>query len=215
MPGLPLWLEVVLAAPPMILAIAFHELAHGWVARELGDPTAQNAGRITLNPLKHIDPMGTLILPGLMILLHMPFLFGWAKPVPVDWRRLRHPRRDMALVAAAGPLANLGMLIGWLVLMKLVVLLAGSVPWLKPLLYMGWTGIIANLVLMIVNLVPIPPLDGGRVAISLLPRTAALWLNRLQPYGLLLILLLMATGLLGRILGPLLNLAERSLLRLL
>jgi Zn-dependent protease len=214
MQAIPLWLEIVLAAPPLILAIAFHELAHGWVARELGDPTAQEAGRITLNPLKHIDPMGTLILPGLMILLHVPFIFGWAKPVPVDWRRLRHPRRDMALVAAAGPLANLGMLLAWLLILKCAALLAGSVPWFKPLLYMGWTGIIANLVLMTVNLLPIPPLDGGRVAISLLPRTAAIWLNRLQPYGLMLILLLMATGLLGRVLGPILHFAERSLLSL-
>jgi len=194
--------RVVVWALPVLFAITVHEVAHGWVARKLGDPTAMLLGRLTLNPIKHIDPIGTVVVP-IALLLMGGFIFGWAKPVPVTWENLRHPKRDMALVAVAGPLANLLMAILWALIMKLGLTFGASMPSLAwPLIYMGGAGIAINAILMLLNLLPIPPLDGGRVLAGLLPGPWAWKLNRIEPYGLIILVLLLATGMLGRILGP-------------
>jgi Zn-dependent protease len=187
---------------PVLFAITVHEVAHGWVARRLGDPTAFMLGRLTLNPIKHIDPVGTVLVP-LALLMLGGFVFGWAKPVPVTWENLRHPKRDMALVAAAGPGANLVMALLWALVMKLGMLLEGSVDAVAiPLLYMGFAGITINLVLMVLNLLPLPPLDGGRVVAGLLPGRLSWQFGRLEPYGLIIILGLLFMGWLGHLLWP-------------
>lgn len=187
---------------PVLFAITVHEVAHGWVARRLGDPTAFMLGRLTLNPIKHIDPVGTVLVP-LALLLIGGFVFGWAKPVPVTWENLRHPKRDMALVAAAGPGANLVMALLWALAMKLGMLLEGSVDAVAiPLIYMGFAGITINLVLMVLNLLPLPPLDGGRVVAGLLPGRLSWQFGRLEPYGLIIILGLLFMGWLGHLLWP-------------
>ncbi|HEB99173.1 MAG TPA: site-2 protease family protein [Thiotrichales bacterium] len=196
---------------PLIFAITVHEVAHGWVASKLGDPTARMLGRLTLNPIKHIDPIGTLLVPGILLLLG-GFIFGWAKPVPVDWRNLRNPRRDMALVAAAGPGANLAMAIGWTLIAKVGLLLAPVSPWVSlPLILMGKVGIYLNLILMVLNLLPLPPLDGGRVLVGLLPPQAAASVARIEPYGFYILLALLFFGVLGRIIGPPIFVLERLL----
>lgn len=189
-------------ALPVLFAITVHEVAHGWVAKHLGDPTAEMLGRLTLNPLRHIDPVGTLLVPGMLLLLG-GFIFGWAKPVPVTYENLRNPKRDMAIVAAAGPLANLLMAAGWALLLKVAIGLSGDLDWVAlPLLYMSGAGITINVILMVLNLLPLPPLDGGRVLTGLLPDRAAWQLGRIEPYGFIILLALLATGLLGRLLGP-------------
>jgi Zn-dependent protease len=187
---------------PVLFAITVHEVAHGWVARRLGDPTAFMLGRLTLNPIKHIDPVGTVLVP-LALLMLGGFVFGWAKPVPVTWENLRHPKRDMALVAAAGPGANLVMALLWALAMKLGMLLEGSVDAVAiPLIYMGFAGITINLVLMVLNLLPLPPLDGGRVVAGLLPGRLSWQFGRLEPYGLIILLGLLFMGWLGHLLWP-------------
>jgi len=197
--------QVVVLVLPVLFAITVHEAAHGWVANKLGDSTARLQGRVTLNPIKHIDPIGTVILPLGMYLL-TGFMFGWAKPVPVDWRKLRNPRRDMALVAIAGPGSNLIMALLWAVGMQVGVHLLETLPWVGyPLIYMGTAGIMINSVLMVLNLLPILPLDGGRVVASLLPAKWALPYARLEPWGLFIIVGLLASGLLGSIIGPVLS----------
>ena len=189
-------------ALPVLFAITIHEVAHGWVAKKLGDPTAMMMGRLTLNPLKHIDPIGTIVVP-LALVLMGGFIFGWAKPVPVTWDNLRNPKRDMALVALAGPLANLVMAFGWALIMKVGFMLGDDFSWLAwPLIYMGGAGIAINGVLMLLNLLPVPPLDGGRVMAGLLPGPWAWKLSRIEPYGLMIMVGLMVTGMLGKILGP-------------
>jgi Zn-dependent protease len=198
---------IAVLALPLLFAITVHEAAHGWVANRLGDHTALMLGRVTFNPLKHIDPVGTVIVPLAILLLSTlsgaTFLFGWAKPVPVDWRKLNHPRRDMALVALAGPGANLIMALFWGLMIKLGVMLIGTSDWVAmPLVYMGAAGVLINLVLMTLNLFPLLPLDGGRVLASLLPPRLAYRFSRLEPYGLIILLLLIFTGVLGRILLP-------------
>jgi len=193
---------------PALFAITVHEVAHGWMAKRLGDPTAQMLGRLTLNPLKHIDPFGTVLLPLAMLLLRFPFIFGWAKPVPVTWENLKKPKRDMAIVAAAGPGSNLIMGILWALVIKLGALLASHVSTgLIFLSYMGVAGIFINAVLMVLNLLPIPPLDGGRVLVGLLPGPMAWKVSRIEPYGMIIVIVLFVTGILGHILGPLISLA--------
>lgn len=194
--------RVVVWALPVLFAITVHEVAHGWVARKLGDPTAMMLGRLTLNPLKHIDPIGTVVVP-IVLMLMGGFIFGWAKPVPVTWENLKNPKRDMALVAIAGPLSNLVMAILWALVMKLGFLLGSNFATLAwPLIYMGGAGIAINAILMLLNLLPIPPLDGGRVLAGLLPGPWSWQLSRIEPYGLMIMVALLATGMLGKILGP-------------
>jgi len=193
--------RIAVWALPVLFAITVHEVAHGWVAKRLGDPTAMMMGRLTLNPLKHIDPVGTVLIPGILLLIG-GFVFGWAKPVPVTWENLRHPKRDMAIVAAAGPVANLVMALLWAAVMKVGVLSSGALDWIAvPLIYMGGAGITINIVLMVLNLLPLPPLDGGRVVTGLLPGPMAWRFSRIEPYGFFILIALLATGLLGRILG--------------
>ncbi|HEY9149437.1 MAG TPA: site-2 protease family protein [Gammaproteobacteria bacterium] len=184
---------------PVLLAITVHEVSHGWVARHFGDQTASLLGRLSLNPLRHIDPVGTVLVPGLMLFL-TGFVFGWAKPVPVDARNLRRPRRDMAWVAAAGPFANLCMALGWALLAQLGGAIGGWAG--QPLVLMAVAGIFINTILMVLNLLPLPPLDGGRVAVGVLPEHLARPLARIEPYGIWILLALLFTGLLGGILWP-------------
>ncbi len=193
---------IIIWGPPVLFAITLHEVAHGWVARRLGDPTAQMLGRLTVNPLKHIDPIGTIIVPALLLLFHTGFLFGWAKPVPISPRNFKNPRRDMAIVAAAGPVSNLGMGILWALIMRVALLLKPVFPWTAPLIYMGLAGVLINMTLMIFNLIPLPPLDGGRVLVGLLPRHAANVVDRIEPYGFLILILLMMVGAFNFVLGP-------------
>lgn len=194
--------KIIIYSIPVIFAITVHEVAHGWMASKLGDQTARLMGRLTLNPIKHIDPVGTIIVP-LVMLMFTPFMLGWAKPVPVDWRNLRHPRRDMAWVAIAGPGANLIMLVLWTMLAK--GLLASGIANQEsgaPFIAMALAGIMINIVLIVLNLIPIPPLDGSRVVSSLLPPRTAILYNRLEPYGLIIVLVMLMTGLLGEIMMP-------------
>ncbi len=188
--------KIILWVIPLIFAITVHETAHGWIASKCGDPTAKLLGRLTLNPIKHIDPVGTIIVPAILFFLG-GFVFGWAKPVPITWRNLKNPRRDMALVAAAGPMANLAMALFWVAIAKL-----GMGFHSTPFAYMGQIGISINLVLMLLNLVPIPPLDGSRIVASLLSPKMAYRFNQLEVYGFLILVLLLASGLLARLLGP-------------
>lgn len=194
---------IALAALPVLFAITLHEAAHGYTARHFGDPTAYQAGRITLNPLRHIDPIGTVVVP-LMILLVSSgdFLFGWAKPVPVDFGRLRNPKKDMLWVAAAGPLSNLAMAFGWALLFKLSLAVPLGV-YGDPLLKMSLIGISVNVVLLVLNLLPLPPLDGGRIAVSLLPMPLAMRFAQLERWGFPILLLLLFTDVLGKIMAPL------------
>ncbi len=188
---------------PLVFAITLHEAAHGWVANRLGDPTARLQGRLSFNPLRHIDPVGTILVPMALLLLS-GFIFGWAKPVPVDTRNLRHPRRDMALVALAGPGANLLMAIAWGLVGRLAFMLPASLAWAAvPLALMGKIGLFLNLILMVLNLLPLPPLDGSRVLAWLLPPRAAEWLDRIEPYGILILLGLLYLGLWQKLIGPL------------
>jgi len=191
--------KIAVYALPVIFAITVHEAAHGYVARHYGDMTAHAAGRITLNPLKHIDPIGTILVP-LLTLLAGGILFGWAKPVPVNFSRLHHPKRDMLWVAAAGPGSNLVMAILWALAYKI----SGGLPAAAavPLSLMAQAGVMINVVLMVLNLLPLPPLDGGRIAVSLLPHPYAWKFARVEPYGFVILLVLMFTGILGKIMGP-------------
>jgi len=202
--------KIIIYAVPIIFAITVHEVAHGWVASKLGDQTARLMGRLTLNPIKHIDPIGTVVVPILM-LIFTPFLLGWAKPVPVDWRNLRKPRQDMAWVALAGPGANLLMLIFWVLVAKLIIISGfGNQSYAIPLMAMALAGVFINIILMVLNLIPIPPLDGSRVVSSLLPPRAAMQYNRLEPYGIIIILILLVTGVLGKYFLPLIFSLQRS-----
>ena len=197
--------KIVVAAVPIIFAITVHEVAHGWVAGKLGDPTAKLAGRLTLNPVKHIDPLGTIAVPLIMIVL-TPFAFGWAKPVPVDWRNLGQPRRDMALVAAAGPGANIIMLALWTLVLSALFSMGGTVSYLTYLfIEMAKVGIIINIVLIALNLLPLPPLDGSRIVTAFLSPTAAYRYNLLERWGLPILVVLIFTGVLGKILHPLIG----------
>jgi Zn-dependent protease len=192
--------KIAIFALPVIFAITLHEAAHGYVARMFGDRTAEMAGRITLNPLRHIDPVGTLLIPALTIFLG-GILFGWAKPVPVNFGNLRHPKQDMFWVAAAGPAANILMAVIWAAVIKLAHLMPAN-AYSTPMILMGSAGITINAILAALNLIPLPPLDGGRIAVSLLPAKLAYALARVEPYGLFILLGLLFTGLLGVVIGP-------------
>ena len=194
---------VALAVVPVVLAIALHEAAHGYVARIFGDQTAWMLGRVTLNPLRHIDPIGTVVVPGMLLLTGAPFLFGWAKPVPVNFGNLRHPKRDMIWVAAAGPAANFAMAVAWALIFQAAA--PAGILASEGIARMAQIGISINLVLMVLNLLPIPPLDGGRIAIGLLPAQLANGLARLEPFGFIVIVLLLVTGVLSDVLRPLLR----------
>src|SRR6266496_4689848 len=202
---------IVLWAVPVVFAITLHEAAHGYVARRFGDQTAYMLGRVTLNPLKHIDPIGTIAVPGFLIAVSMLtraplFIFGWAKPVPVNFEALGNPKRDMFWVAGAGPFANFVMAVGWALLLKDTS--PGAVFASDGLREMGGAGVQINLMLMALNLLPILPLDGGRLAVSLLPRNLAVGYARLEPYGFMLVILLLATGILGQLMWPIYRVAE-------
>lgn len=185
---------------PVIFAITVHEAAHGYVARHFGDMTAHAAGRISFNPLKHIDPVGTILVP-LVTMMVGGILFGWAKPVPVNFGRLRHPKRDMLWVAAAGPGSNLLMAFIWAMVIKISPLFPPFAA--LPLALMGTAGIMINTILMMLNMLPLPPLDGGRIAVSLLPHPLAWKFAKIEPYGFIILLILMFTNILGAILWPL------------
>jgi Zn-dependent protease len=191
---------VSLAAIPVLFAITLHEAAHGYVARHFGDMTAAQAGRISLNPLHHIDPVGTVLLP-LLTLWMGGILFGWAKPVPVNFAALRNPKKDMLWVAIAGPASNLAMALGWSMIYKLGLAFPENY-FADPLLGMAMWGIKINVVLMVLNLLPLPPLDGGRVAVSLLPHRQAFLLARVEPYGMLILIFLAVTPVLSMLLSP-------------
>lgn len=198
---------IAVYALPVLFGITLHEAAHGYVARMFGDPTAYEAGRISLNPIRHIDPVGTIAVPLFLLFTTKlmggaGLLFGWAKPVPVDWGRLRRPKRDMLWVALAGPASNLVMAVIWAISLRLLIV-NGVAPddfWVL----MAFAGIQINLVLMALNLFPIPPLDGGRIVFSLLPSRLAWKYAKLEPYGLLILIVLMLTGVLWMLLRPLL-----------
>ncbi len=194
--------KVVVWSLPVLFAITVHEVAHGWVARRLGDPTAYMMGRLTLNPLKHIDLVGTVIVP-LVLLMLGGFIFGWAKPVPVAWQNLRNPKRDMAIVALAGPMANLAMALFWALIVKIGYMTVTTMPFIgEPLVYMGSAGIFINIILMVLNLLPLPPLDGGRIVTGVLPNPLAEKFARIEPFGFFILIALLATGVLGTIMGP-------------
>ena len=198
---------IAVYALPVLFGITLHEAAHGYVARMFGDPTAYEAGRISLNPIRHVDPIGTIAVPLFLLfstklLGGAGLLFGWAKPVPVDWGRLRNPKRDMLWVALAGPASNLVMAVLWAVSLRLLIS-NGASPndfWVL----MAFAGIQINLILMALNLFPLPPLDGGRIVFSLLPSRLAWKYGKLEPYGLVILIVLMLTGVLWMLLRPLL-----------
>ena len=207
---------VAIYALPVLFAITLHEAAHGYVARHFGDMTAHAQGRISLNPIRHIDIVGTIIVPLAILLLTSKLiggglLFGWAKPVPVNYSALRKPRQHMALVAAAGPGANLAMALVWVLALKLSVLLPAN-GFSAPLGLMAQAGIFVNLIFMFLNLLPILPLDGGRIVASLLPTRAAWQYARLEPFGLPLLVLLLVTNVLAFLLEPLVG-ASGALIR--
>lgn len=203
MPDLTIVQKIAVFALPLVFAITVHEAAHGYAARSFGDRTAETLGRLTLNPLNHVDPLGTVVIPLLLLVSGSGFIFGWAKPVPVVTRHFRKPARDMAWVAAAGPGANLAMAFAWAVLLRFT---AGPLAPLGGiavgLSLMAEFGILINAVLAVLNMLPIPPLDGGRVAAGLLPPKLAYRYGKLEPYGMFILLGLLVAGVLAPILQP-------------
>lgn len=197
-------------ALPVLAAIVFHEVAHGWVANRLGDPTAERMGRLTLNPLAHIDLVGTVLVPAMLIVLGGP-VFGWAKPVPVNFDNLRDPRRDMILVSLAGPGTNLLLALLSLIVLKLIVLNGAGAQGsassyvLLPLRYMMQASVSINIMLAVFNALPIPPLDGSKVLMGFLPEDMAMQFARLEPYGFIIIIVLLTTGVLNVLLVPLIR----------
>ncbi|MFQ5850477.1 MAG: site-2 protease family protein [Candidatus Binatia bacterium] len=203
--------QVSVWAIPILMAIVFHEVAHGWVAFRLGDPTAARMGRLTLNPISHIDLIGTILLPLLLIFARAPFLFGYAKPVPVNFYNLNHPKRDMVWVALAGPVTNILLALGSVLALRFLLSLDVSpnslfsslvVAVITPLALMARNSVIINVVLAVFNIFPIPPLDGGRVLVGLLPEPHSSTVARVEPYGFLIIMLLLMTDVLGAFMGP-------------
>lgn len=209
MSELPVLYQIFIWAIPVLFAVTLHEVGHGWAANKLGDSTAKDMGRLTLNPLKHIDPVGTVVVPLITFFLG-GFIFGWAKPVPVNWNKLRNTKRDIALVALAGPVANLLMIVFWLIIAKLFIASAEQGNFIANLFtLMAWAGIVINSLLMILNLFPLPPLDGSRVVFSLLPTHLAYRYSKIEPYGLIILVVLLVSGALFRIIGPIISWVER------
>ena len=199
---------IAIWALPVLLAITLHEAAHGYVARHFGDMTAHAQGRISLNPGRHIDLVGTIVVPLVILFLSgYKFLFGWAKPVPVNYSALRKPRQHMAWVAAAGPASNLAQALIWAALLKLAVIAPDNF-FAVPLRLMSEAGIVVNLVFMFLNLLPILPLDGGRILASLLPSRAAWQYAKLEPLGVPLLVILLLTNVLSVVLGPLVGVSD-------
>jgi Zn-dependent protease len=203
--------KIAVYALPILFAITVHEAAHGYAAKYFGDFTADKQGRITLNPLKHIDPFGTVILPAITVMLG-GILFGWAKPVPVNYANLKNPKKDMFWVAAAGPLSNFVMAIFWALLLNFSNTAPQSA--INFLAIMSLAGININLVLMVLNLLPMPPLDGGRIAVSLLPNHMAYKLAQVERYGFVILVVLMFTGVLGKIIWPIISVLETIILKI-
>lgn len=204
-------IRISIWALPVLAAIVFHEVAHGWVAYRFGDPTAARMGRLTLNPISHIDLFGTIILPLLLIVAHSPFLFGYAKPVPVNFYNLNHPKRDMIWVALAGPLTNILLALGSVLILKFLRALEFSpdssyAPYLlavlNPVYLMAKNSVVINVVLAVFNAFPIPPLDGGRVLVGVLPEPQSSALARVEPYGFLIILVLLMSHAMDAVMGP-------------
>ena len=213
--------QVSVWALPVLAAIILHEIAHGIVAYRLGDPTAARMGRLTLNPLPHIDPVGTVLLPLMLVVAHAPFLFGYARPVPVNFGNLRHPKRDMIYVAAAGPVTNIILAVASAVFFKQLLQLrlpaegalsAVLIATLTPIAMMARNSVIINVVLAVFNLLPILPLDGGRVLAGFLPRAQAIAFARLEPFGFLIVIVLLATNVLDNVIGPVIGLFLHALL---
>jgi Zn-dependent protease len=204
--------KIAVYALPVIFAITLHEAAHGYAARHFGDSTAYMLGRISLNPLRHIDPIGTVLVP-LLTLWVGGILFGWAKPVPVNFGNLRQPKKDMLWVAAAGPASNLAMALGWALVLKLSTLMPESSLSL-PMALMGKAGVDINAVLLVLNLLPLPPLDGGRIAVSLLPNNLAWRFASLERYGFVILIALLFLGVLNSILWPLISLVVGAIFML-
>lgn len=197
--------KIIVCVPPILLAVTLHEVAHGWVAKLCGDRTAYMLGRLSLNPIKHIDPIGTIVVPTLMA-LSTGFIFGWAKPVPVSFRDLKNPKKDMAKVAIAGPAANLVMMIIWTIILKIILFLPESMQWIKvPMVFMSCVGVYINCILMVLNLLPLPPLDGGRILAAYLPGPWAYQFSRIEPLGLVILMVLMFMGFLGQVMLPVVN----------
>jgi len=195
---------------PVVFAITVHEVAHGWIAKKYGDNTADMQGRLTLNPIKHVDLVGTIIIPGLLLITGTGFIFGWAKPVPVDPRNFKNPRADMAVVALAGPVSNVLMAILWALVARVGVIIGtASEAIALPLIYTGIAGIAINLVLALVNLLPIPPLDGSRILSGLLPNYWAWQYNKLERFGFIILILLLSTNVLSTILAYPLYIAQQ------
>lgn len=201
--------QISIMALPLLLGVILHEVAHGWVADKLGDPTARLSGRLTLNPVAHIDPFGSILIPGILFLTQAPFLFGYAKPVPVNFFNLRNPKKDMVWVALAGSATNLLLALVFSLVHRF--LMAATPLWelplvglvLQPLILMLRYGVVINVALAIFNLIPIPPLDGGRVLIGLLPQRAAYQYSKIEPYGFFIVIGLLVTHILDWVISPL------------
>ena len=200
--------QIIIWALPVLVAVVFHEVAHGWVANRLGDPTAAKLGRLTLNPFAHVDIFGTVLVPLMLVVANSPFIFGWAKPVPVNYYNLRHPKRDMMWVAAAGPVTNLLLAAGcaavWRLLAPMTAMQteSGIVDFFAPVVLMAQSGILINVTLAVFNLLPLPPLDGGRVLAGLLPEPLSRQVARIEPFGFIILIVLLMTRTLDQIIGP-------------
>jgi Zn-dependent protease len=204
--------QIIIWALPVLLAVVFHEVAHGWVAYRLGDPTAKQLGRLTLNPFAHIDLFGTILVPLMLIVAHSPFVFGYAKPVPVNFNNLRNPKRDMIWVAAAGPVTNLLLAAVcawvWRLMAPMTAVqgeplaASGLVDFFAPLVLMAQTGILINVTLAVFNMLPLPPLDGGRVLVGLMPQVLSRKIARIEPFGFVILIVLLMTRTLDHIIDP-------------